>query len=631
MSVWNPSVQRTFADEQAALDANIHAASTGFNSVIHAGLGVQGSVHRGAHVAAGMGASLKTTFAPPLPHIDKLIAAAMPTQIATPGEAIAAYVADTMSLEEATRCAQLAGVALDHFASSIAAARRKPEVVELGVIRNRELINDNEYSGALRAVGFTDNDEKDWISDLRFEVPGPADLVRFAVRHVFEPDLIAEFGYDDEYRPILDAFHHAQGVDYPIFTGPLKEVVGFTEAENNFVPGHFAQLYTEAQLPEPTWARAYWWSHWILPSPTQGYEMFFRLDPTRDKSEEPEWMRSQDFDLEHLRLLLRANDYPPYWRDKLAAIAYRAPNLRFLRVQLQTKTITRDQAVSQLRQMGFSPSYAAHQADALIAQLADQEAAKLLKLVNKDINAGWDIGLVTDEELRSTYVDAGIDLTEADTMINAAVFSRNVTVAKELIRELKKSYLAGKYDWPQTATFLTQVGVNARRIAEYKVVWDTQRQLRRKELSQAQYRKAVLDGGLTVPQYAARLRNLGYDDNAIGLLLHEVRLAVTERETKALKQLAAESQKTSKARLDALKALDRQQRQLQADLAKHGTPTQLRTWYCDGDISDADVTARLKALGWPQEDIDRLLGECDDKRAKIGLPPYTEEAPGAQA
>ena len=155
-----------------------------------------------------------------------------------------------MSLEEATRCAQLAGVALDHFASSIAAARRKPEVVELGVIRNRELINDNEYSGALRAVGFTDNDEKDWISDLRFEVPGPADLVRFAVRHVFEPDLIAEFGYDDEYRPILDAFHHAQGVDYPIFTGPLKEVVGFTEAENNFVPGHFAQLYTEAQLPE---------------------------------------------------------------------------------------------------------------------------------------------------------------------------------------------------------------------------------------------------------------------------------------------------------------------------------------------------------------------------------------------
>lgn len=592
-------------------------------------VGISGGRDVSRHGAVG--SAIHFLLVPALEILDYLLAAELTTEQPGIAEAIAAWRTNTAKDSLIDCWMGMRGADRSEWQAAMDATRRQPELQDLFTLRNREIISDQVLDKQLRSLGFTDVGERAGMPQLRYEVPGPADQVRFAVRHVFEPDLINEFGYNDEYRPILDAFHHAMGVDYPIFTGPLKAVVTHVETANGLAPGTFAARYTEQQLPEPTWARAYWWSHWILPSPSQGYEMLFRLDPDRDKTGEPRWMQQQDFDLEHLRLLLRANDYPPYWRDKLAAIAFRPPNLRFLRVQLQTRTITRDQAVSQLRQMGFRQDYAGKQADALLKQIADQEAERLLKLVSRQVNEGWELGLVTDEQLRATYLGAGISQDEADYRIAAANFARNSKIAKGLIAEVHKAYLRGRWSWPQAATFLDQVGVASNRRDEYKRIWDGERQARGKELTQAQMLRAVVTGGMDLATYAQRLRNLDYDDSAIELLIYDARLKVAERETKALQALATEADKSERAKLAAARKADQIARQARADLSRHGTPSQLKTWFCNGDISVADVTNRLVALGWPQADIDRLLGECDAKREKLGLKPYPEEAPGSES
>ena len=54
------------------------------------------------------------------------------------------------------------------------------------------------------------------------------------------------------------------------------------------------------------WAERYWAAHWSLPSPQQGFEMLHRGIITPDE----------------LRLLLRALDIMPFWRDKLIQISY---------------------------------------------------------------------------------------------------------------------------------------------------------------------------------------------------------------------------------------------------------------------------------------------------------------------
>src|SRR5437660_7650455 len=454
--------------------------------------------------------------------------------------------------------------------------RRKPEIIESAVLRNRELLSDSQYDGALRQLGFTQPNERQLVSQLRFEVPGPSDLVRFAVRHVFEPELIAEFGYDDEYRPILDAFHHAQGVDYPIFSGPLSNVVEYTERENGLPIGTFVDSYATAGLTEPTWARAYWWSHWILPSPTQGYEMMFRLDPTRDKTGEPDWMQSQDLDLAHLRLLLRANDYPPYWRDKLAAISYRPPNLRFLRVQLATKSINHAQAVSQPRQMGFRPDYAETQASALERQLAEQRAEKVWGQVRKGIREQWELGLITDDEAQTLLADSGIDTDLVDATMQQWLSEHNHTVGQGLVKELHRAYLTGVFTWSQTETFLVQVGIVDKRRAEYQRIWGAELQARRKEITASQAQKYAVEGVLDIPSLVVRLRNLNYSDAAIELILADTRYQIAQRQARAAHEAALAQRRTQRELAAAVRAQSTSIAELRKQLASHGSPAKIK-------------------------------------------------------
>jgi hypothetical protein len=109
-------------------------------------------------------------------------------------------------------------------------------------------------------------------------------------------------------------------------------------------------------------------------------------------------------------------------------------------------------------------------------------------------------------------------------------------------------------------------------------------------------------------------------------MLADVRLAQSDRERKSLAALARQAESSEKARLVALKALERQRATLAKEMAGKATVNKLKTWYCDGLIAWPEVTGRLRMLGWGQQDIDRLLGECDAKRIKAGLPTYTSES-----
>jgi hypothetical protein len=554
-----------------------------------------------------------------------------PVEIPSWGEVAGCYLANSAP-EGILRCwAALGGHDWDVNKPVLDSLRRRPQQIESYVLRNRELISQPQLDGALRQIGFTNPLERDLVGQLRFEVPGSSDLVRFAVRHVFEPDLIQQLGYASEQQGILDAFHNTAGINYPIFSGPLKSVITKIEADQGLAPGTFLQRYTAAGLKEPTWASAYWWSHWVLPSPGMGYSMLQRLRPTGGPNNGPRDESGIVFDAKSLALLLRANDYPPFWRDKLAAISYRVPSMRFLRTQLQYHSIDEREAGEQLQDMGYRPRIAKQMAAGLAAQLQEQENEKLLKLILKQVEEGWEIGIVDDADFVQILADAGVNIAETQTRINAASAKRNVDLAKKLVDDLHKAYLRGAFDWSQTAKFLDQVGITPRRQIEYHRFWDAERQASPRELTAQQLINFAVDGLTDLPSVAKTLRNLNYSDSAISILLGDIRMRLAAKVSRDAEKLHAEALKGERALQQQVRQLAAAQRATMAALSRHGSPAKLKTWYCNGDISGPDVTARLTALGWPQADIDRLLGECDAKRTAAGLAPYAEEAPGAEA
>ncbi|GAJ06864.1 unnamed protein product, partial [marine sediment metagenome] len=108
------------------------------------------------------------------------------------------------------------------------------------------------------------------LQKLTVVMPTPTDLVRFGVREVFSPEIAKKF---------------RQYEDFPKDIMKWADQIGMTQ-----------------ELME-----MYWASHWDLPSPGQGFDMYHR----------------RIISYEELGVLLRAKDVMPFWRDKLIQISHR--------------------------------------------------------------------------------------------------------------------------------------------------------------------------------------------------------------------------------------------------------------------------------------------------------------------
>ena len=156
---------------------------------------------------------------------------------------------------------------------------------------NRGLVDEGQVGSWLAANGYGSNAEA-MIKELRLQLPGPTDLVRFGVREVFTPEVAERFG---QFR------------DFPPQFGALMEFLGFGGGTSG--PGAVG-----GPGGGRTWAEAFWAAHWDLPSPNQAFEMLHRRVALDDGT---------TFDQDTLRLLLRALDVMPFWRGPLTQIAFR--------------------------------------------------------------------------------------------------------------------------------------------------------------------------------------------------------------------------------------------------------------------------------------------------------------------
>lgn len=159
----------------------------------------------------------------------------------------------------------------------LSASSQRPAVGDLLEMLRRDPALEPEVDSALTVHGI-DGAWQSRVKALAQVLPSVQDLIVMAVREVFSPEIVKEFGQDQAF------------------------------------PEAFAVHAKRLGLSEE-WARNYWSAHWSLPSASQGFEMLQRavIEPPQ------------------LDMLLRALDVMPFWRDKLTRIAY----LPFTRVDIR--------------------------------------------------------------------------------------------------------------------------------------------------------------------------------------------------------------------------------------------------------------------------------------------------------
>jgi hypothetical protein len=222
----------------------------------------------------------------------------------SPGELANAVVQGVLPEGDAAEQAEKDGLPADRFETLVKLAGNPPGAEQLLALWNRKAIGEGDVERGLRQSHL----KPEWIGAVKAlakHVPSVSDMVRFATREAYEGG---------------------------------SELSG-TAAE---LPASFVEDAKRQGLSGAD-AEHYWAAHWHLPSPTQGYQMLHRgLMGMGDLLE-----------------LLRVSDYPPFWRDKLASIAYHVPGRVDLRRMLEHGVIDEARVHKGYLELGYNEENAA--------------------------------------------------------------------------------------------------------------------------------------------------------------------------------------------------------------------------------------------------------------------------------
>lgn len=391
----------------------------------------------------------------------------------------------------------------------------------------RGFITEAQHDEYLRRYGYTDRDIA-LQKALYYVIPGVSDIIRMAVREAFTPEVAQRFG---QYEDLPQIF-----VEWAAKQGLSKE-----------------------------WAERYWASHWNLPSATQGFEMLHR----------------RIIDVEELKLLLRALDVMPYWRDKLIQLSYlpytrvdlrrmysmgilteddvynayrdlgyddeKARNLTAFTVRYYapdeettldkyrelTRTIyanaykkgliTRDEYLQYLKGIGYRDEDAellASISDAeLTLQYTKEDTIPLRSQTQKLVLDAYERGLLKEVDVRETLANLQYTQDEIEWYIALTDYNKEVSLKTLYLESVHKQYIERTLTKAEAVSKLGALYPTPKEQEHLFEVWDIEREARTRKLTEAQYRAALQRGIITVEEYAEELRGLGYAEKYVDILV----------------------------------------------------------------------------------------------------------------
>ena len=358
------------------------------------------------------------------------------------------------------------------------------------------------------------------------EIPGPQDLVHFAVREAYRDDVAARWSYDEEF------------------------------------PEQFAEDMARHGF-DRDWAVRYWRSHWVLPSPTAAYEMLHR----------------NVINQEELATLLKLADYPVFWRDKLQAISYtpltrvdvrrmhamgvldddgvrRAYKdigyndanaelmLQFTKEYNDSTGVTKtseyeskmksvllrgyergyyDRAttIAGLREIGLEQDEAGLLVD--VEKLADDIAntpdlrEERLAEVRRMVELGYSRGYVSRSTAEGMLSGAGYSDVQAQAILDTIEYWRGIEFNDEVLKAVGDLYTSRSIERGQAIGLLNEAGLTGDVQAQHLETWELQRSARVRHLTLAQYTRAVETGIIETGEFRESMRALGYTERDIAV------------------------------------------------------------------------------------------------------------------
>lgn len=212
---------------------------------------------------------------------------------------------------------------------------------------HRGLMNEADLRFQLKRIGLSEIDSELTVKAHNL-LPAPTDIIRFAVRDIWEPDVAKKFDLYEEFPPEL---------------GELGKKVG----------------YSQESLEQ------YWAAHWVLPAAGQGYDMYYRGIITYNDLNE----------------LLIALDYSKFWRARMMRLSARLIPRRTLPKLVRQGLFDFEAVVKRFHNLGFAR---------LDAEVLAESTVKDAEQGDKDLTKGelldaYARRVITQAELKSSLAE----------------------------------------------------------------------------------------------------------------------------------------------------------------------------------------------------------------------------------
>lgn len=386
---------------------------------------------------------------------------ANPARVLDAGTAAQAVVRGFTDDDEGAEEAAAGGFSRQRWEMIRRLAVQRPQLTELFELRNRGVITDTQLAEGVRILGF-DAETADRIVELRFAIPGPQDVVRFAVRDVYRPAAVQR-------GRLLDDLPEAGVAD--------AERAGLTREE----------------------FEKFWAAHWVLPSITQAFEMLHRGEITENE----------------LRGLLRTQDIAPGWRDELLAISYNVISRVDIRRMYREGIADREKVYQTYLDQGYQPE----DAEALTQFAIADATVDTRDLTKAEVVGLYESGAVTRSDASGMLTDLGYPTEEVEWLLVLSEFKRFRRFRDLAVSRVRSRYVGRRISESEASATLDQLGIQTEERDTLIDIWDAERDADRPRLTTAFIGGLYRDGHITEEEARVRWAQQGYRSADVDLLV----------------------------------------------------------------------------------------------------------------
>ena len=377
--------------------------------------------------------------------------------------------------------------------------KRLLDGLELISLERRGVIEEGDVDDRAALLGWTP-ETVDELYQLTKVIPSAGDIIRYAVREVYTPEIAEAFGQFDE----LEAVTKAAAKD-------LK-ATGMT----------------------PDTFKKEWGAHWLLPAVIQGFEMLHRGVIPYDTTD-PTGLS--------LKRLMIALDIMPAWREPLKAISYNPFTRVDVRRMHKAKVLDNLAVFIAYADVGFSPFFKAHDHETVAlafacddcrhkskcGQMLDftirynadppdeekDEKDKERDLTKSDILTGLRDGLLEEGEATGALGLLGYDDDEVAYYLAKIDYQRDKDELSDSTHYLHDAYIKGVITFAEVTDELGKLNLPSKMTDYYLKVWDLEKIARTNKPTKSELMTFLRKGIIDDTVWRAEMVGLGYPNRYI--------------------------------------------------------------------------------------------------------------------